>query len=120
LRLNGALPDAPIHQYFEQFRGRAIHVSATSVTTLLRAAARQFPKSNLDPARVSARALRPSGATALLTARVDPNLIQLLGRWQSDAMLRYLHVQSTPVALNLAQRMVHQGEFSLFPQVSPS
>jgi hypothetical protein len=42
---------------------------------------------------VSARYLRAGGAMALLCGKVDMNLIQILGRWHSDAMIRYLHMQ---------------------------
>jgi hypothetical protein len=39
---------------------------------------------------------------ALLCAKVDTNLIRLLGRWCSDEMLRYLHVQTFPIVALLA------------------
>jgi hypothetical protein len=39
------------------------------------------------------KALRATGATALLSRDVNGNEIQLLGRWKSDSMLRYLHLQ---------------------------
>jgi hypothetical protein len=39
------------------------------------------------------KALRATGATALLSRDIDGREIQLLGRWKSDSMLRYLHLQ---------------------------
>jgi hypothetical protein len=60
------------------------------------------------------RALRAGGAMALLCARVDPLLVQLVGRWKSDAMLRYLHLQATNMH-DLATRMLSGGEFKLLP-----
>ena len=44
---------------------------------------------------------------ALVEAKVDTNLIQLLGRWQSDAMLRYLHVTANGVQHRYAEAMNH-------------
>ena len=46
---------------------------------------------------ISAQSLCAAGSMALLYAHVDSDLIRLLGRWRSDEMLRYLHVQVKPV-----------------------
>ena len=72
-------------------------------------------KTGIDPALVSARSLRPGGATALLCAGVDPNAIQLLGRWRSDAMLRYLRIAAATQTHNFSQRMLDSGSFSFAP-----
>ena len=64
---------------------------------------------------ISARSLRAAGAMALLCANVDHDRIKLVGRWRSDAMLRYLHVQAAPVMKHFARAMITDGEFSLIP-----
>ena len=69
----------------------------------------------IDPLRVSARSLRAGGAMALLCARVDTNIIRLVGRWRSDEMLRYLHLQAYPLMRTFARRMCAAGSFSLLP-----
>lgn len=73
------------------------------------------PSYGFLPHHVSARSLRASGAMALLCANVDTDRIQLIGRWRSDEMLRYLHVQAEPVMRNFAARMLQGGHFSLLP-----
>jgi hypothetical protein len=40
-------------------------------------------------------------------------MIRLLGRWCSNEMLRYLHVQAFPLAAPLAAQMLHHLHFSL-------
>ena len=50
--------------------------------------------------------IRPGGATALLCANIDKQSIQLLGRWKSDAMLRYLHVHAMNANSRFAQSML--------------
>jgi hypothetical protein len=50
---------------------------------------------------------------ALLCAKVDTDTIRLLGRWRSDEMLRYLHVQTFPLVAPLAFQMLRHGHFSL-------
>ena len=51
-------------------------------------------------------------------ARIDTNIIQLLGRWKSDAMFRYLRVQATTHALRLSQLMLQHGTFTFAPGTS--
>jgi hypothetical protein len=52
---------------------------------------------------------------ALLCGNVDTDRIRLLGRWCSDKMLRYLHVQAFPVVANIASTMLQHGNFTLIP-----
>jgi hypothetical protein len=51
---------------------------------------------------------------ALLNGGCDDNTIKLLGRWRSDAMLRYLHGTAAHTA-GYAARMVTGGTYSLVP-----
>ncbi len=51
---------------------------------------------------------------ALLRADVDPMVVQLMGRWKSDIMLRYLH-RSTLDTSDLSVRMLSGGTF-VIPQ----
>jgi hypothetical protein len=69
----------------------------------------------IQPVDVSVRSLRSSGAMSLLCAKVDTDTIRLLGRWRSDEMLRYLHVQSFPLVAPLASHMLRHGHFTLMP-----
>jgi len=63
---------------------------------------------------VSARSLRAGGAMALLVSKVDTDIIQLLGRWRSDEMLRYLHLTAEPIMLNFAQKMLN-ADYTISP-----
>ena len=82
---------------------RVFHKHNTKVTpTLIRDTLRdavQYLGTDLGflPQDVSARSLRAAGGTTLLVARVNTDIIRLLGRWRSDEMLRYLHLQAAPV-----------------------
>ena len=61
------------------------------------------------------RSLRSGGAMALLCGGADTNVIQLVGRWRSDAMFRYLHAQALPLIAPLATTMLTSGSFTLMP-----
>ena len=52
---------------------------------------------------------------ALLLARVDTDVIRLIGRWRSDEMLRYLHVQAYPLMRNYSCLMLDAGDYTLIP-----
>ena len=69
----------------------------------------------MDPSEYSARSLRAGGAMALLSANCDSNVIKLLGRWKSDAMMDYLHEQSLPIFKRLATAMFNNGQHFFLP-----
>jgi hypothetical protein len=90
-------------------------VTSRDITALLRQAAAELPEYNIHPADISARSLRASGAMALLCSSVDSDRIRLLGRWKSDEMLRYLHLQAQPVMRHFASLMLQGGDYALIP-----
>jgi hypothetical protein len=114
LRLYHAIPTTPIYATYTH-RGWT-NISTSTLTQHLHIAlsAIQY-EVGITPADISVRSLRASGAMALLCAEVDIDKIRLLGRWRSDEMLRYLHVQAFPIAAPLASQMVRHGFYSFFP-----
>jgi hypothetical protein len=113
LRTHRAPPITPLYSYYDT---RWQRVDTTTLTMHLRhtvtACGAQFGITAID---VSIRSLRSSGAMSLLCAKVDTDTIRLLGRWRSDEMMRYLHVQAFPLLAPLAAQMLHHGHFSLMP-----
>jgi hypothetical protein len=101
----------PIHNYF---RGRRFFdTTSRRLTSFLRTAiAGVGPEHGVSPEEASTMNLRPSGATALLCSDVDTDLIRLMGRWHSDAMIRYLHVQVLPIVTRFASAMLTNGNYN--------
>ena len=120
LRNNNASPDTPIHHHYNahpDHRGW-YNTPARFVTNALRHAAGSLQDSTgIDPQLISARSLRPGGVTALLCAGVDSDPIKLLGRWKSDAMLRYLRIQAAIQRGHYAQRTLDHGDYTFAPGV---
>lgn len=50
---------------------------------------------------------------ALLCAGINSNRIRLIGRWRSDELYRYLHVQARPVMTGISAAMLCSGSFQL-------
>jgi hypothetical protein len=91
-------------------------VTSTLVTATIRVSATLMgPSLGFRPEDVSARSTRAGGAMALLCGNIDPNVIQLVGRWRSDVMLRYLTTQAWPHMRNLASIMLTSGTFTVIP-----
>ena len=114
LRDNGAAVDSPLCAYYHGDRWRL--VTPPMVTHLLRQAAAHVGKEyGIEPKDISARALRASGAMALLCGGIDKVKTQLMGRWKTDAMLTYLHIQSPSLTKDFAPAMLKAGNFSMLP-----
>ena len=52
---------------------------------------------------------------ALLFSGVDHDIISLIGRWRSDEMMRYLHVQAELIMRNFSKLMISHGNYNLLP-----
>jgi hypothetical protein len=46
---------------------------------------------------------------ALLCGKIDHDTIRMLGRWHSDAMMRYLHLQAKSLMREFAPTMSNHG-----------
>ena len=115
LRTHAAPATTPLYRFYNP-GGTFRDIQPADVTTALRrAAATLLPILGIDPASISARSLRPGGATAMLCARIDRDITRLLGRWQSDEMLKYLHAQAAPAMRTYANQMVANGHFTYKP-----
>jgi hypothetical protein len=64
---------------------------------------------------ISARSLRAGGAMAMICSKIDLNNIRMMGRWHSDAMMRYLHVQAQPIIERYAAKMFNNGTYTFQP-----
>ena len=115
LRNHGALPNTPLSRCLH--KGTFTGVTPSIITETLRAAVTFLGASSLGflSSDVSARCLRAAGANALLIANVDTDIIRMIGRWKSDVMLRYLHLQAEPIMRDYSRKMLMGGAFTLLP-----
>jgi hypothetical protein len=116
LRVAQAPPTQPLASFVSPGTTAPHRITSADITAILRLSVTLLgPQYGFLPTDVSARSLRAAGAMALLCADVDTDRIRLLGRWQSDQMFRYLHVQAEPVMRNFSSRMLHGGDYTLLP-----
>jgi hypothetical protein len=113
-RLKKSSPHTPIASYYATSRRTA--VKPKDVTDTLGNAMRiNFNRTGITATDISARYLRAAGAMAIFAGNIDTNNIRLMGRWHSDAMMRYLHGQAQPIVGNFAARMFNDGAFTFQP-----
>ena len=95
-------------------KGSWKHIIPTMITKVLKGAV-ALSGDNLVflPKYVSARSLRADGAMALLRSGIDTDIICLIGRWRSDEMLCYLHLQVEHLMRGFSKKMVTHGNYSI-------
>ena len=114
LRLTNASPDTLLASVRVGRRWQP--VTPTMITTAIKQSVTFLGSAlGFQAKDVSARCLRAAGANALLSARVDPEIISLIGRWRSDEMLRYLTIQNSTIMKDFAKRMLNSGTYTLIP-----
>ena len=113
LRQHNASPGTPIYTYYDNY-GRPKAITTNGVTLVLRHIARSIQHTTgVPPDKISARSLRPGGATALLQCHAGERVIRLLGRWRSGAMFAYLRTQAEATTRGFAAAMLSEGKFRL-------
>jgi hypothetical protein len=111
------IPLASYHQ-----SNKLCAVATKDITLALRLSVASLrPTLCLLPEDISTRSLPAGRAMALLWAKVDKNVILLLGRWRSNVMMWYLHIQAQPVMKHFGKTMLLADEFQMVPgQTVPS
>ncbi len=115
LRSQHATRDTPLNAVRPRTAAPFRYISASDLTQRIRAVLHLHPDPAYTQADVSVRSTRAGGAMALLCAGVDSDRIRLIGRWRSDEMYRYLHVQAQPIMTGLSAAMLRGGNFRLTP-----
>ena len=109
---HGATPDTPLMAVYPSARSGPKAMTSKALTVLLRHAITDLgPAHGMHPLDASTSNLCTSGATALLCARIDTDLICLIGWWCSDAMLRYLYVATLSCSSPYAANMLAHGDY---------
>ena len=115
LRAHNAPLDTPLARVYTGVESRTQSVTPALITkTLRQAVAYMGADLGFLASEVSARSLRAAGAMALLVSNVDPDIIQIIGRWRSDEMFRYLHLTAEPIMKHFATKMLN-ADYTLAP-----
>ena len=87
----------------------------------LRSAARALgeEKLGLHPSDIGTHSLRSGAAMAMYLAGVPTFTIMMIGRWSSDAFLRYIRKQVEQFSHNVSCKMIRNESFFTTPDFNP-
>jgi hypothetical protein len=113
-RANNSKQTVPIASYYRAHKRTAI--KAKDITDTLRhAITMNYHRTGIHATEVSERSLHPGGAMEMMCRKIDMNNIRMMGRWHSDAMMRYLHVQAQPIIERYTENMFNNGTYIFQP-----
>jgi hypothetical protein len=98
-----------------------IFLPASSMTKLIRKAADHIGAENLGfhSSDLGTHSIRSGAAMAMHLDAVPTYSIMLIGRWSSDAFMRYIRVQVMEFAQKVASRMIRHQNFMSIPDLDP-
>ena len=116
LHYKGTSLNTPINTFSDDTSTRLIH--SNEVFAHIKNIVRVFGKSNLgfDETEVGTHSIRSSAVMQLFLNKIPTFQIMLLGRWSSDAFLKYIRRQVQEFSSGLSTAMVNK-EFFTVPEV---
>ncbi len=100
---------------------RCDQITLRQFITTLRAACATIGSARLgfEPDEIGTHSLRSGAAMEMYLAGVSVYTIMLIGRWSSDAFLRYIRQQVKQFWKDVAQKMLMHQSFRMIPDVAP-
>lgn len=106
---------------FMSKNGKLSYIHSTQIRTKIRAAAASIGEASLGFKTdvIGCHSLRSGSAMAMYLAGVPITTIQLIGRWKSDAFMRYIREQVDCFTENVSSKMLTVQSFYTIPNMSP-
>jgi hypothetical protein len=112
---NNGTSKTPLYQYYETAgpgAGTFCTLTSKHLTAALRLAAAKCQHiTGIPPDKITARSLRAGGATALLCAKIDKEIVKLLGHWRGDSVDVYLRTSTHTVTRGFSTKMLEHGNY---------
>ena len=99
---------------------RITHVTGIQVANVLKDTVRAIGKDvlNINADEIGTHSLRSGAAMAMFLAGLPVYLIMLMGRWSSDAFLRYIRKQEEQFSHNVSSKMIENMFHRYIPTLS--
>ena len=100
---------------------RCEQITPRQIITSLRAACATIGSARLgfEPEEIGTHSLRSGAAMEMYLAAIPVYTIMLIGRWSSDAFLRYIRKQVEQFSKDVAQKMLTHRSFRTIPNITP-
>lgn len=101
--------------------GKIEHITSEIMINALNAACESFgwERLNIQPGDIGTHSIRSGAAMAMYLGDVPVYSIMMLGRWSSDAFLRYIRKQVEQFSHNVSKRMIVHQYFRHIPEQDP-
>ena len=111
----GANDDTPVSAVWRN--NRIEHITADDIINAIDAAADSigYERLGLQKGDLGTHSIRSGAAMAMYLDEVPIYTIMMLGRWSSDAFLRYIRKQVEQFSHNISKRMIKHQEFRHIP-----
>ena len=105
---------------FKDEHGKRKHLTAALALKFLRNYIKSidYEGLGLHPDDIGLHSLRLSAAMAMYMNNIPVYTIMLLGRWSSDAFLRYIRKQVEQFSANVSRRMIQKPLYHHVPEIS--
>ncbi len=115
----GADDDTPVSAVWKN--NRIEHITSKNIISAIDNAAESIGYANLgvEKGDFGTHSIRSGGAMAMALDDVPPFRIMMIGRWSSDAFLRYIRKQVEQFSHNVSKRMILHRSFGHIPEIDP-
>jgi hypothetical protein len=116
----GCSASTPVNVVFDPTQAKYTEIKSSDVVAALRSAASTIGEDELGfkPSELGTHSIRSGAAMAMYLTQTPVYTIMLIGRWSSDAFLRYIRTQVQDFTRGISQRMIQCEEFFTIPQSS--
>lgn len=114
----GTSDETPVNAFFEN--GKLRFIPSSTIRVKLRAVAAAMGKDRLGYTadEIGTHSLRSGAAMAMYLNQVPVYTIMLIGRWSSDAFLKYIRRQVQQFSSGVSQRMIQTPHFFTVPETA--
>jgi hypothetical protein len=115
----GTTDDTPVSAVWRN--GRIEHITSSAMTVALDAAvgAVGYERLGIKKGEIGTHSIRSGAAMAMYLGEVPVYTIMMLGRWSSDAFLRYIRKQVEQFSHNVSKRMIIHQFHRHMPDADP-
>ena len=119
-RIPGATENTHLYKYRNEY-GEEKNIHAHEILSWYQAVVGTIGKARLgfEPEDIGTHSNRSAGTTAMFLAHVLICTIMIVGRWASDAFVKYLRPQVLGFIKNISERMLATEHFTALPDFDP-
>ena len=110
----GTTKDTPVNCFV--FNKKFLRITNSNIIKSLPIESMKDFNLGFESSEVGTHSIRSGGAMALCLAKVDTYMIMIIGRWKSDAFMKYIRKQVEQFTTGITDRMIEVEHFNHVPK----